>query len=694
MSFFNISYAIETINYLAGIGEFEIGLPYNNITPLEEIFLKGRNNDFNLLPFGWSITGLPSIKNFKFRIDRNNSVESNGSSFYLEINSTTEKLNNFSLYSSIWLSKDRIATITRDYYPKDGDFLDIRLTYRVDEAQNVNIYLRPYVRWILDNNNITSTMLTSSPLILNQQQNFIDTEIITRIPLRSEISNQIKDMERIVIYIYFNFPNNDNTKKLKLWLDKIDVYALRNNEYLTLPSERRESSLNFAEIFVYGPDWGLKPGYDFIKLYLDNIKITNSFRDIYLINKKLDSSFKHTFYISPTTFHRYKKYNTTTDNEKYVSRVGLSEPTTIFDDIQIATNTDVPYASRNHPAYRVHPNARYPEYLSLRTNMPNYYNYPYMGTKYMIGVTHHKPYFIDLVNKYFYNLDYYIFEKSSLAPYFYFIDNYNARSYTSSPEIEFRELNMYNYFKNVDKNLYPLRNYFINLGYTGLSPLSPLKKFGLKGYMNEGWLYNPEYFTYPNTSTAIYNLFASVVENKDLDAIFLVAGYPHYSVGGNPNSATPTCSDNHPIVRSIVSSFYLVNNNNVYVALVPSGYSDIYGEGDKYGPPQCYPQSMFVEIGDPEEINSINSMIIGTTSDNWYVYERRYTKGKVIFNSSASSTYSYSINWANEPFQRYREYFSDYIYTNSSSSPIDIPPKSGIILYNDEKIDLLSILNH
>ncbi|GIW66855.1 MAG: hypothetical protein KatS3mg095_0753 [Candidatus Parcubacteria bacterium] len=689
--FFNIPYAVfssnNCINYLAGFGNFEIGSYSQNIPLPEEIFLKGRNDKTNLLPTGWTLSNLSNIKDFKFTIDRSTSRDTNGNSYYLEINNTTKTLNNFSLYTSIWVSPDKISTETRDYYPKGGDNLNLRLTYRLDEIENVNLSISVVSRWMLNSGSIVSRTLISSPLNLSQQ-NFTNLEIATRVPFNNEISNNVEYLERIVIHINLNFVNNNQPKKLKLWLDNLDVYSFRNNECLKLPLERKNSSLKFAEVFSYRPDWNLAGDYDFIKLYLDNIKMTNTYRNIYLMNKQLDPEFKYTFYISPTTFHRYKKYNTTTENNKYNARQGLAEITTIFDDIQIATNTDVPHYSGNHIAYRIHPSAHYPEYISLRSDLVNYYNYPYRGTKYMIGVANHEPYFLDLVLKYFYKLDYIIFGKSTIAPDFYFIDNYNALSSAPAPNQGFKILKLNNYFKVADKNLYPLRKFFVNVGYSGLSPNSSFKKFGVKGYMNEGWLYNPESLNYPNSSATINSLFSSVIENKDLDSIFLVAGYPHYNIGGTATGPATTCTDTAPVIRSLVSSFYLVNNPNVYVALVPAGTRGGYDE-DKYGPPQCYPQSMFINIGSPYDVDNVNQMIIGTTSDGWYVYERKYERGLVIFNSSPNFSYNYSIRWQNQPFQEYREYFTGNIYTTSSSNIITIPAKSGIILYNDGGLLLL-----
>ena len=688
ISFVNATTDNNCINYLAGIGRFEISTTY--FDNIEDLFLRGREYKIDhLLPDGWLLSGELNNPNFKFKIDRNiySLRENNYGSLYIEIPNTTQTLTNSYLYTSIWLSPDKITTETREYYIKSGDRLKINLSYRLDEIQNTQIRLRVRERWVISDGSIQGRNLIVHNISTTTKGTFNNIEIITDpIPNNYEISNNALYLERLVIEFQFLFTNNDLPKNLKLWLDDLEVYALRNSGCVRLPSQR-SSSLNFAEVFSYVPDWGLRSDYDFVKFYKDNIKLINTYRERHLTIKEIDPiNFKYSFPISPSTFHRYRKYNSDTI-DKYRARKGADEIISLFDDIQVATTTNVPPYDRNHIAYRMHPSSKKPEYLSLRDDLINYYNYPYGGTTYMISVTHHKANFQDLIKKFFYKLNTVFWGNSSLSPDFYFIDNFAAMSNQSSSNYTnpspFRLINLYNYFKNIASNLYPFRNYFVNMGYGGISPNSSYLKFGFSGYMNEGWLYNPEYFYYPNNSSSLNSLFKSVVENKKLKLILLVAGYPHYNIGGNEYGPATTCTDTQPIIRSIVSSFYLVNNDNVYIALVPAGTREGYDE-NKYGVPQCYPDSMFINIGRPLDVNSINEMIIATNSDGWYVYERKYERGKIIFNSSPTYVFSYRINWEDEPFQSYKEYFSGNIYTvSSTNNTIYIPTSSGIILYND-----------
>ncbi|GIW65682.1 MAG: hypothetical protein KatS3mg094_201 [Candidatus Parcubacteria bacterium] len=671
------------INYLGGIGRFEISHQY--FGNLEDLFLRGREFEVNyLLPNGWSLwpSNLDNFKNFKFKIDRNiySSRENNDGSLYIEIPETTSTFTNYVLYNSIWLSPDRITTETRDYYIKSGDQLKIKLNYRFDEIQNIDVKLRVYGRWAI---NTSSGQTTISRDIINYyiptttRGSFTNIEIITgSIPYGYEIHNDVRYLERLVIEFQFIISNNSSLKKLKLWLDDLEIYALRNNDCVELPLQR-SSSLNFAEVFTYVPDWGLVGDYDFIKFYKDNIKLTNSYRHTYLTIKEINPvNFKYSFYISPSTFHRYRKYNSSTF-DKYRAPQGIAEIINLFDDIQIATNTNV---HLDHITYRIHPNSKNPDYLSLRDSLVNYYDYPYGGTNYVVSVTHYKDNFQDLIKKFFYRFSISFGVTSYLYPDFLFIDNFGSQG---SARSDLKSINLYNYFKNIATNLYPLKNYFVNVGYGSLSPSSPYLKFNLGGYMNEGWLYNPEYFNYPGNSSSLHSLFRNVVENQKLGLIFLVAGYPHYNIGGTSSGPARNCTDTQPIIRSIVSSFYLVNNPNVYVSLVPAGTIDGY-DANKYGVPQCYPDSMFINLGNPLNVNNINQMIIATNSDGWYVYERKYERGKIIFNSSPNTPFSYIINWEEEPFNFYREYFSGNTYTASSTNAtITIPAKSGIILYND-----------
>lgn len=673
------------VNYLAGVGRFDITI----FTPeLEGLLFKGRYHKVNYtIPAGWTIEGNREDFNINYYLDRKikPNYPTNSASFYFELDDTKGNKIFYIRSFHIWLSSSSIATETRNYYPQYNDQIKIKFKYRLDELQNATITFRVVSVWQRSDSNTEQWVSIGEKNISINRGSFISDELIARLPFPNEISNSVSHIIRLLVDFKIYIHNNNYPKKIKFWIDDVELYTYRNNSCIELPTERRMSFLKFFEVFGYKPDWDLISDRDFIKLYIDNIKLTNTYGNIYLINKELDPEFNYTFYISPSTLHRYRKYNTSTLTDKYRTPKGTSEFINHLDDLQIPTTTDVPHNNGNHPAYRIHFNARFPEILGIRRDNLNLYDYPYRSTRYMISVTDHRSLFNEMFKKYIFRLESVFFMNSPLSPRFYFIDNYTAfgsRSWFSST------LNYIVYFSNIFKNLSPLREYIVNLGYTGLSYSldDSKKKFNLGGYMNEGWLYNPESLAYqPRDNNSAYNLFARIINNNDLRAIMLISPYPYYNNPQNAQRPDRNCTDTDPIIRSVVSAFYLVNNHNVYFALVPGGTYNNY-VADKYSPPQCYTKSMFLNIGRYHNVNNINEMIIGTTSDGWYVYERRYERGLIVFNSSPTSTFTYRINWQNLPFDIYKEYFSNVIYSTTSNSLITIPRNSGIILYNDENI--------
>lgn len=668
------------INYSAGIGDFEIASSLFS-SEIEKLLTEGREANINFTPAGWVLSGDLESANLKYFIDRKTPTpDSNNSSFFLEVNNFTfNKSYSLSFRNSLWTSPRYISTETRSYYPQPGDNLLVKFYYRLDKKINTNLTFRIEALYHIRTN--AGLREYSYNLISRNLQenigNFNLIEVSSTIPYPNQVTSTAESLSRLIINFSFNFINTSSPREIKFWLDKLQIYSYRNGNCLILPSQR-ESILNFFEVFEYTSDWDLLSNQDFIKLYKDNIKLTNSFRDIYLINKKLNPlNFNYTYTISPTTIHKYRKYNSNIA-DKYSTRKLLSEILQHFEDLQIPTTTDVPPYSRNHPAYRLHTNARYPDYIAIRTDTENLYDYPYGGIRYMIGISNLKPLYIDYLKKFLFEMETTLFGKSFLSPKYYFIDNFNAGGGTAARSSDYRS-NIYLWYKTAYKDLFPLRKYLFNLGYHGLSdnPRDALRKFNGGGYMNEGWLYNPERFYYPNSSTIIHNLFSSVINNQDLEVIMLIGAYPY-----NSTSPSRNCTDSEPIIRSLVSSFYLINNPNVYFALVPGGITSEGYEIPKYSFPQCYPDSMFLNLGEYSTVNNINEMIIGTTSDDFYVYSRDYSNGWVIFNSSPNNSYILRINWQNRNHQRYIEYFTRREYNSSSDSTIEIPPKSGVILVN------------
>lgn len=683
--------ANRCINYLAGVGRMEVSsynILWDKPNTTEDIIFRGRDYKSNfILPSGWWFTGINENSDVKIYIDReihSGGSENNGS-LYFETNKVVGRPQFYIGRVAIWLAEDRISSETRNYYPRYGDELKVRLKYRLDQLQNATINLRLVSEWNIIGTNDRHWFTFGSKILNLSPNNFSSFEATATLPYPHQVTTTPISISAVLIDFHIIFASaDDSDKKIKLWVDDIELFTFRNRNCLTLPEQRR-SFLKFFEVFGHVPEWGKVANADFVKLYKENVLLSNSYNDIFLINKELNPNFRYTFYLSPSTFHRYRKYNTSSLLDKFRAPENLSEVLNFFDDIQIPTTTDTPSDHGNHISYRIHHNSHYPEYLLIRNNALNLYDYPYRLTRYMISITNHIPLVQDLFQNYFFKLDTTLFYKSNLSPDFYFIDNFNHGGGTDhSPKFKPNKLYFY---KNSYQFLSPLRKYFMNVGYGNLSTWinNPERKFGVSGFMNEGWIYNPEYFNYAENSSTVFNwLVSSVIENKDLNIIMLIGAYPYYNNPANANRPDRNCTDTEPVIRSLVSLFYLVNNHNVYYALVPGGRDREGYVGNKYYVPQCYTQSMFINLGQYSNVNNINQMIIATNSDNWYLYERRYERGLVVFNSSPNFSYSYRINWQNLPYQTYREYFTNTVYSSNTSNLIIIPPKSGIILYYDE----------
>ncbi len=127
----------------------------------------------------------------------------------------------------------------------------------------------------------------------------------------------------------------------------------------------------------------------------------------------------------------------------------------------------------------------------------------------------------------------------------------------------------------------------------------------------------------------------------------------------------------------MISSFYLVNNPNTYFALRP--ISPITGTKGSYEKPQCFDSSLYLPLGQPLKVNTIEEMIVTSTPNfvDGALYLRRYERGLVLLNSSNNRTFQYQLR-AGGPFNKYLDHLGN-LY--STSTIINLGPQSGLILY-------------
>jgi hypothetical protein len=214
-----------------------------------------------------------------------------------------------------------------------------------------------------------------------------------------------------------------------------------------------------------------------------------------------------------------------------------------------------------------------------------------------------------------------------------------------------------------------------NLGYSPSGPGSILRKLS-SGYMDEGWFINPDSdnlsYIRNNTST-FYQTVNGFISSNNLDYILVIIGYP-------PNNFNCTSTDQQ-LVKKIISAMYAVNNPNIYFALLKGG------SNKSAAIPQCFVDSMYLPLGQPvpRVITNINQIIYSSsTSDRGIVVLRRYEKGLAIFNSSALSSFNYILSTTTEPFTFYKDAFGNVYDFSQNNITINLEPRSGIVLYNDQ----------
>jgi uncharacterized protein YxeA len=178
----------QPINYLAGVGEFEIygiDIPVYRLSSAIKIFIKNDLNEIsNILvpPLGWDISGFTnnSTSRYIVMIDRKITPSSDDKGslkielskpanyyfyspslyyrHYLRLNTTTFSTNTDFLMKSI-------SNFTRIYYPQKGDELEIK--FKIKTQINDNSYIEFNVKSMSINITSINLFSTTIPLVVS-----------------------------------------------------------------------------------------------------------------------------------------------------------------------------------------------------------------------------------------------------------------------------------------------------------------------------------------------------------------------------------------------------------------------------------------------------------------------------------------------------------------------------------------------
>ena len=680
--FLNISYSQtenKCINYLPG--EFEV---YYDGINLSKII--GNNNNYN-----------PPIPNCNYilydykgniAIDRNIKYQGDGS-LKIELFKDAGITSNYPFFQCVQrynslpdrdnMNRIIINPLVRNYYPNIGDMINIKFKLRSEILENAYIYFKLSYS--------THSLATSSPskVLINQliasstsANNWLDFFFNINIP-QEDLS--VSELRYLTPMFYFRPIDNSQPVKIKIYIDNLEIYAYYNNRCKSWPN-KKESSLKFVEMFNYTPSSGLGSNDDFIYMYIENNAWLGGNINSILKIRQYDKNFKYFPYISLLTLHRYLLSTNLNDGFSYYllkPRRSGGEFNNYLDDLNVNINTTSISDEYGSATLKIHPTARYPDYFLFDLVLNNTYkrvdNHPY----YVITKTilNEKP--LDYYIKSLQNIIRFLFGNSLYRPEIFFFDNYvmsfsnyQSRQYSNNNTINF-------YFSVFSKNIFEkLNNYFKFFGNLGYSPyieeenvLASGNHYNVRnfinGYLDEGWLLRPDSnLTYYGPIRA-HKLFKTVIENKNFDIILIIGAYLY-----------PHCTSTFSTTTFMISSFYLVNNPNVYFALRP------VGQVSGYGVSQCYDSSFYLSLGQPLPVNNIEELVIASTTNyqNGALYRRRYEKGLVLLNTSDRLTFTYTLSSTTEPFTNYKDHLGNNYIFNNNSINLEISPRSGLILYN------------
>ncbi|GIW66202.1 MAG: hypothetical protein KatS3mg095_0100 [Candidatus Parcubacteria bacterium] len=632
----------KCLNFTGGVGEFEI-IDKNQA---KKVFI---DNSFIAKPAGWSFYKDNGV-DVKLNIDRNNyyNNETSRGSLKADINKNVNTSLAFKLTHQIYTDYPYISTPTTNFYPKSGDLIEINLKLKTNNSNN----LKPK---ILVNVSTTQNYLN----VLNKEFLLSSSDWQSLFASTVLPTNQ-GNILRLDIIIEIRFIQSNQNYFGSIWLDDLKLYSYRNGSCLTIP-EKSLSSLKFTEINQYFSCYdnnckNYNRNKDFIKLYLEADSWWGEEDDISLKVKYLNNNFKRITYFLPTILRRENPTSESITSCRSSHEGSILE----FLDRYCITNPIINYSATVN---RLHPNALY-------SNLIEHFS----GNNYVIWYTPDhirikmNPELAEILSKTF--LKYYkiFFSNSLFKTDFLGFDVFEDYGYPDRNIA--RRVNQPIFLNILKKALIPYINYFGNVGYyiyadpneqnSGSNWHSQFKF--TNGYLNEKFL-EPNYFISPNPSL-LHKQFKSLIENKSYDIIVSISNYN-------------VCSETDKFINFMIASFYLTNQNNNYYAITkPADYST----------PQCYPQLLYLPLGNPLEVNYIEELVIASTSNftNGGLYKRNYENGLILVNTSHNNNFSYTLSNTSEPinFNIYQDQYGN-IY-NVSQNPINliINTTTGLILYS------------
>ena len=683
----------QCINYVAGIGEMEYFEYSGDEAKTLELIGVGGISSLNQNFYD-------NLK-ISYNIDKVNKTSGQGA---LKINvlrngilsTSTNRLQIFYIFLRDELilpelenTNSGLISPLRDYYPQSGDRLIISFDFKSENSRNINYRIGSSM-WDRNNNRSETIFINTSTSINNWQTFSTSVSVVNNI--------KYKGIRPLFFVAYAEKPNINTTSNSTFWIDNIRVFVERYNsstnrwECLKLPRKLKNSSLNFAEVFSinvlpYKDDWL----YFYLNTELwDAPNLLHALR-IYFH----DNSFKLVEYMSGEIEFKEKEGNVGSFRFKHISkhyrgrglRFNIDPIIKIVNDMPISTwwNTD--------KKLKLTPNSPYPEFFLLDSSTTNktitgwfregripsqvYEIHNVVNLKNIKSIEYHNKHnFVDYVhNKDIKNIYWGIRIDSPNANLYVWN---KSRQYFSGDEARFYLIRN-RYREIVEKLKYSGKKLFANFGYRAM--FTPTDRFYgidkfLDGFMSEGFLIE-RYLTFKNPA----------MSHKEIQTVIENFGNKYSILMSYTNNSW--CNNNSPTTTYLVSSFYLVNNPNVYISFEMPETDIVAGNPqirvDSYGP-LCRTSVMNLPLGQPLPVNNIEELVIASTTNyqNGALYRRRYEKGLVLLNTSDNLTFQYRLSSTTEPFTHYKDHLgNDYIFDNNSVN-LNILPRSGLILYYPE----------
>ncbi|GIW66916.1 MAG: hypothetical protein KatS3mg095_0814 [Candidatus Parcubacteria bacterium] len=668
------------INYLAVIGDMEHELNSKLLGSSISVY---KSDNLKINYFFDYTNKTNGNASFKIIIDRNGVLSTNSNNLQILYFSFDKRL------ILPILEANSLISAYRDYYPRSGDKLKISFDFKTNTLSSNLIYtIKGSMRDLMNNSFEFSIINNTSNAILNWTNFNYSTTVINNI--------NYEGINPFYLVVYAKFPNINTSSQAIFWLDNIKISVERfnsstnNYECVKLPPKNYNSSLKFVEVFTSA----LPYTYDWINYYVnfdmyDEVAINtivNPLRVYYY-----DNNFKITDYLLPTELE-FRELEVDSFRFKRTENLGGIN----FDDInQIINNFPTTTWWSNNRKFKFMPNIGYPEFyliskISSDTDkiLTSYYRILNNLREVHKTISAKSFEYVDFYNKYTFSN--YAKNKNNKNYYWAIrLDSPNTNISGSSPVNHgydgslstARYFTLINTYKGIAEKLkFTGKKIFANFGYRAYFDES-YRYFGfdkfLDGFMNEGFLINRN-LTFKSPQQSHYEI-QSVVENfKNKYSILM--SYTNKS----------WCTSSNPITNYLVSSFYLVNNPGVYISfemplsdLNQIGISEVDSRSFI-----CQVSSLYLPLGNPEQIENINQMIIASTSNfiNGALYRRRYERGLVLLNTSTNTIFIYRLSSTSEPFFVYKDQLGNIYDFSNNYFDLQVLPQQGVILYNDFNI--------